>query len=262
VNYQDPSIADYDKVDWRYVKIRERYQDLVYSLSIHHFSDSILDPEVILKAAREIGLPEYEIQKLIAWKLITIDKFLNSFPGGNPQRNGIRDVLNGVSQPILEAIPAVPTNEKERFLREEADANPGFAEQFELAAWQGKQRYLFIQVGMRLCGSFLEKEPVFDTSHSYKDVEYNRRTYSDLREELVTKLVSLPPYQAIVHLASQSGELPVQILTPSPLPIGSDAEDKARDVRERSRRELGHPWQEVIRDIQDRQNLPPGKPQI
>jgi hypothetical protein len=114
----------------------------------------------------------------------------------------------------------------------------------------------------RYAGALLMKEPVFDTSHSYKEVEYNRRTYSDLREELVTKMVSLPPYQAIVHLASQSGELPVQILTPSPLPISPDAEPKANLVREESRHLLGHPWQEVVKDIQTRQNLPPAKPQI
>ena len=128
--------------------------------------------------------------------------------------------------------------------------------------WQVGNLHNFITLGCRFVGSMLEKEPVFDTSHSYKEVEYNRRTYSDLREELVTKLVSLPPYQAIVHLASQGGELPVQVLTPLPLPISPDAEAKTQAVREESRRKLGHPWQEVVKDIQTRQNLPPAKPQI
>ena len=52
-----------------------------------------------------------------------------------------------------------------------------------------------------MLGRILEKEPVYSRSATYKEVELNRRTYSDLREELVTKLVSLPPYNAIVHLA-------------------------------------------------------------
>jgi hypothetical protein len=131
----------------------------------------------------------------------------------------------------------------------------------KMALWETNNLY-FASLLLSGCAQLLAKEPVFDQSHIYKDVEYNRRTYSDLREELVTKLVSLPPYQAIVHLSSQSGELPVQILTPSPLSISSDAEPKAQAVREASRKKLGHPWQEVVRDIQTRQNLPPAKPQI
>jgi hypothetical protein len=93
-------------------------------------------------------------------------------------------------------------------------------------------------------------------------VEYSRRTYSDLREELVTKLVSLPPYQAICSLASMNGDLPVQVIVHKPLQISPDAEPKANVVREESRKKLGHPWQEVVKDIQTRQNLPPAKPQI
>ncbi len=115
---------------------------------------------------------------------------------------------------------------------------------------------------LRYIGSILEKEPLFAPSHSYHDVEMNRRTYSDLRDELVTKLVSLPPYNAICSLAAKSGELPIQILTPKPLTISPDAEPKAKTVREESKRKLGHPWQEVVKDIQTRQNLPPAKPQI
>jgi hypothetical protein len=54
----------------------------------------------------------------------------------------------------------------------------------------------------------------------------------------------------------------VQILTPKPLSINPVAEPDARAIRERSRKELGHPWQEVVKDIQDRQNLPPSLPKL
>jgi Helicase HerA, central domain len=131
----------------------------------------------------------------------------------------------------------------------------------EVIYWEGANLFSFT-TNLSRCGYLLQKEPVYSRSAAYKDVEYNRRTYSDLREELVTKLVSLPAFQAICSLATKAGELPIQIATPPPLTIDKFAEEKAKAVREESRKKLGHPWQEVVRDIQERQNLPPAKPQI
>ncbi len=117
---------------------------------------------------------------------------------------------------------------------------------------------------LTICGYFLEKEPLYVQSHTYKDVELYRRTYSDVRDELTTKLVSLPPYQAICSLVSHAGELPVQIKTLPPLHIqaSSSLEAQVKAIRERCLKELGHPWQEVYREMQTRQNLPPAKSHI
>src|SRR5438876_4720856 len=95
-------------------------------------------------------------------------------------------------------------------------------------------------------------------SHTYQDVELYRRTYSDVRDELTTKLVSLPPYQAICALVSHARELPVQIRTLPPLHIqaSSSLEAQVKAIRERCQKELGHPWQEVYKEMQTRQNLP------
>jgi hypothetical protein len=126
--------------------------------------------------------------------------------------------------------------------------------------WQAMGIIRFID-SCRFCGMLLEKEPVFDTSHSYRDVEYNRRTYADLREELISKLVGLPKYEVISPLTdgtiSQFKTLPPLEILPGPV-----TEMQAQSIRQGCQKLLGHPWQEVVRDIQTRQNLPPAKPLI
>src|SRR6266487_1302158 len=126
----------------------------------------------------------------------------------------------------------------------------------ERTNWQMEKFFYFVLVWLRYAGATLEKEPVFDTSHSYRDVEYNRRTYSDLRDELVSKIVGLPRFQAITATTNVGV---IQFKTPPPLPISPDIELSAWGVREASHKQLGHPWQEVVKDIQTRQNLPPAK---
>src|SRR5207253_1015911 len=107
-------------------------------------------------------------------------------------------------------------------------------------------------------------EPLHVPSRSYQDVELSRRTYSDVRDELTTKLVSLPPYQAISSLVSHAGELPIQIKTLPPLQIRGDSnlEAQVKAIRERCQKELVHPCQEVYKEMQTRQNLPPAKSHI
>jgi hypothetical protein len=131
----------------------------------------------------------------------------------------------------------------------------------ERTNWQIGQIVTFIK-SLRMGGSILEKEPVHTPSHSYRDVELNRRTYNDLRDELATKLVSLPRYQAICALADHSDELPTQVKTILPLQVPQGSDTTAKRVRERCQKQLGHPWKEVYDQMQTRQGLKPPKPAI
>ncbi|MFL5629222.1 MAG: hypothetical protein ACJ788_26885, partial [Ktedonobacteraceae bacterium] len=135
---------------------------------------------------------------------------------------------------------------------------------YDRVFWQVNWIRVFVALGIRRSGNILEKEPLYVQSHTYKDVEFYRRTYSDVRDELTTKLVSLPPYQAICSLVSNAGELPIQIKTLPPLQIrgNSNLEAQVKTIRERCQKELGHPWQEVYKEMQTRQNLPPAKSHV
>jgi hypothetical protein len=226
-------------------------------------------PQLVSEAA---NISPYEFDRLLEWQMKPLSQAETQL-----LTNLVRETIEARKQdrgfaaikPAYEHYSTVMALQQQYYLTSKApeqaltDAPWGDleAQNYLRAQYQAVDLSLFVTHCL-MAGYLLEKEPVFDTSHVYKDVEYNRRTYSDLREELVTKLVSLPPYQAIIHLASQSGELPVQILTPRPLQISLDAEPKANAMREESRRKLGHPWQEVVKDIQTRQNLPLAKPQI
>ena len=132
---------------------------------------------------------------------------LSAYLGPDPKIKEIEDCFNDIHYEIPSEIPASA--------KEYALTRPGAMEQLELVVWQAKQRVAFIKFALIMCGVLLEKEPLFAPSHSYHDVEMNRRTYSDLRDELVTKLVSLPRFNAICTLA-KSGTIDAILQRPAP----------------------------------------------
>ena len=247
--YYTHSLID-DRPPWELMELREPYEELLQNLRNHHLTElGRVSSEEITKVALEINIPPHEAEKLVSWD-IRPNNMYKTVDGISMMKNLLNDIISG--KPIHKEL-----SEKQK---QEYDSDILIV--FEQTNWQLNQLRYFIKFGLRGCGYLLEKEPVHAPSSSYHDIELSRRTYSDLREELVTKLVSLPPYQAIYSLASKSGELPIQIRTPLPLEINPAYETEAQGVRERSRKELGHPMQEVYKDIQTRQDLPPAKPHI
>ena len=257
------------------VPIRKLELDKYYELSD---IPSELSPELVVpmhEAALFIGMSSHEAENLVAWKIRTLP---------TEEKMSLQEMVRDSANLILLREKQGKNYSPASFSKYDAgmainslyyiadeqitniqDRNKKYgAKVRDRAAWQGKKLHELVAYCCRLIGSLLEKEPLYVQSHTYKDVELYRRTYSDVRDELTTKLVSLPPYQAICSLVSHAGELPVQIKTLPPLQIqaSSSLEAQVKAIRERCQKELGHPWQEVYREMQTRQNLPPAKSHI
>ena len=238
-----------DRPPWELMELREPYEELLQNLRNHHLTKlGRVSPEEIIKVALEINIPPREAEKLVSWGIK---------PGYARMDLGT-EMVKSVLGEITPGRQITKIGHEQNKLKYTTDS----FNMMKQDVWCINQANDFIRFGLRGCGYLLEKEPVYAPSSSYHDIELSRRTYSDLREELVTKLVSLPPYQAICALAQHGGELPIQIKTPPPLQINPAYEEEAKNVRERSRKQLGHPMQEVYKDIQTRQDLPPAKPHI
>ncbi|MGZ3956085.1 MAG: hypothetical protein ACXVLT_15825, partial [Flavisolibacter sp.] len=122
-------------------------------------------------------------------------------------------------------------------------------------------------------GLILSYAPVQTPSGKYQDVEYNRRTYADLRGELAHKLTNLAQYTFIIHRAGHQDVTPV-------LHVPIQSRFKESDIQAMyrvSREEIGREWSEVEAEIVNRRvpvqpapaqkpiepsGLPPAKPSI
>ncbi len=136
---------------------------------------------------------------------------------------------------------------------------------YQIAYWEGKHLYSFA-TNISYCGYLLEKEPIYIPSRSYRDVEYSRRTFADVRDELAQRLVSLPRYEAIAALVSEGKTAHIKTL---PLPsLASSAQTGAQMIRTRSRQQVNKPMQEIMDTLKKRNqsksqgNLPPPKTHI